>query len=553
MRKILNFLLIIVLTGCTLSIPDSGKVGYGNKLGTSPEGFARTVVSPPKPGSSPNDLVKDFFITAAGDQGAYSTSRAYLTPEIRNVWNPNENVRIYRETPILQNTKNDREREYSTFAGILDSFLDGTGRLYPIDNRQAIERFTFRKVEGEWRIASLSNGIALNYNDFNRTYRPQNIYYFDPTGTFLVPDRIYLSVVQSLANPLIRAVTEGPSQKLSLSVRSYLPQDISQSSQVTKNAQGRAVVNLTGSNVSSADLPKFLAQILWTLKNDDEIKSVKVFLNGKSLNNSLQTQNLNFYQRYVSSLSENSNFYALHENVLERYQISGNSPLVEKVKLPSKDFAISCDERMIASIQSDGNLNIYKNGKKFFSLATSGSFSSLHWDCLNNLWLVENVYGLSKILRIVDGKSVERIVLAIPRVAEITSFRMNREGVRGLVATSSGNRNVLYSVLFRPSQGKDTLFVATSPPWVGGRVSDMSWSSPWQLFLLDQKENRIWQLDIESGIEQIISGVNNPFELSAAPGAPLVVTERGGKLIRASSTFGWSEFGIGNHPSYPGG
>ena len=121
------------------------------------------------------------------------------------------------------------------------------------------------------------------------------------------------------------------------------------------------------------------------------------------------------------------------------------------------------------------------------------------------------------------------------------------------MATSSGNRNVLYSVLFRPSQGKDTLFVAATPPWVGGRVSDMSWSSPWQLFLLDQKENRIWQLDIESGIEQIISGVNDPLELSAAPGAPLVVTERGGKLIRASSTFGWSEFGIGNHPNYPGG
>ena len=61
MKKLLNLMLSIVLTGCTLSIPDSGKVGYGNKLGTSTEGFARTVVSPPKPGSSPNDLIRDFF------------------------------------------------------------------------------------------------------------------------------------------------------------------------------------------------------------------------------------------------------------------------------------------------------------------------------------------------------------------------------------------------------------------------------------------------------------------------------------------------------------
>ena len=60
------------------------------------------------------------------------------------------------------------------------------------------------------------------------------------------------------------------------------------------------------------------AQILWTLKNVDEIQSVKVFLNGKSLNNSIQTQNFTYYQRYLSELSENSNFYALNENDIER-------------------------------------------------------------------------------------------------------------------------------------------------------------------------------------------------------------------------------------------
>ena len=76
------------------------------------------------------------------------------------------------------------------------------------------QQFHLVKVNGQWRITNpLPQGRMLTQPDFASVYKPQDLYFFDPTGQVLVPDSVFVPVGTSptfLVTNLVGALQNDP-------------------------------------------------------------------------------------------------------------------------------------------------------------------------------------------------------------------------------------------------------------------------------------------------------------------------------------------------------
>ncbi len=63
-----------------------------------------------------------------------------------------------------------------------------------------------------WRINKLPNGVFLDWQQFQATYKRNTLYFVDPTGKTVVPDPRYVAVSDSdqLATELVSKLIGGP-------------------------------------------------------------------------------------------------------------------------------------------------------------------------------------------------------------------------------------------------------------------------------------------------------------------------------------------------------
>ena len=68
------------------------------------------------------------------------------------------------------------------------------------------------KTPGGWRIDRLPNGVFLDWQQFQSTYKRNTLYFADPTGKTVVPDPRYVAVSDpdQLATELVTKLIAGP-------------------------------------------------------------------------------------------------------------------------------------------------------------------------------------------------------------------------------------------------------------------------------------------------------------------------------------------------------
>ena len=75
--------------------------------------------------------------------------------------------------------------------------------------------FDLTKVDGEWRIEDLPQGLLLSQSDVDRAFRSFSVYFFNPAFETLVPDPRMVPVIgPGLATTLVRRLVAGPSDWL---------------------------------------------------------------------------------------------------------------------------------------------------------------------------------------------------------------------------------------------------------------------------------------------------------------------------------------------------
>ena len=66
------------------------------------------------------------------------------------------------------------------------------------------------KVDGQWRISSIPDGTLVSTVDFRTLFSPYNLYFYDPTYTYAVPDVRWFANRQGISAAIVAAMLEGP-------------------------------------------------------------------------------------------------------------------------------------------------------------------------------------------------------------------------------------------------------------------------------------------------------------------------------------------------------
>ena len=133
------------------------------------------------------------------------------------------------------------------------------------------------KTSGGWRIDKLPNGVFLDWQQFQETYKRNTLYFADPTGKTVVPDPRYVAVSDpdQLATELVTKLIAGPRPEMANTVRNLLGPPLRLRGPVTRADGGKMGVgrgyggaridleNLSTTDPHSRQL--LAAQIIWTL------------------------------------------------------------------------------------------------------------------------------------------------------------------------------------------------------------------------------------------------------------------------------------------------
>ncbi len=216
--------------------------------------------SGPISGREPDLLLRDFYANSANPLKQYAQARNYLTPDANNQWKPGPETVIIDRIGMSRNSTAGADHVSYTVTGTIVGTL-GEGGAYSPRNEDYHAVITLERRDGEWRIAELPNQAIIERTELRNRYIPRDLYFFDPTGNTLVPDRRWMFAgTNTQDTALISLLLAGPSPMLAPGVMDELPN----SAAYTRTNNG--VYELTGlSSLSEAARRRLAAQLTWTL------------------------------------------------------------------------------------------------------------------------------------------------------------------------------------------------------------------------------------------------------------------------------------------------
>jgi Lipoprotein LpqB beta-propeller domain/Sporulation and spore germination len=198
----------LVLTGC-VGIPSSGRVNQGPTVQNGgPQAPGVDLPLPPRRNASRTEMVNDFLQAATDATGNYQIAKEFLTAKAAQTWDPTKSV-LVREKPATPVDIGADTVDYTVSTRASVSAL-GVYAEQGTDSTQTLS-YTFTKVDGQWRISDLPNGIVLSRTSFENSFNPYPIYFFDPEYRYLVPDIRWFPTESTVQDRIVSALLAGPS------------------------------------------------------------------------------------------------------------------------------------------------------------------------------------------------------------------------------------------------------------------------------------------------------------------------------------------------------
>ena len=256
MKALVAVLSLAILVSSCASLPNSSEPQSLKRL----DNPSSQQDSGPISGREPDLLLRDFYANSANPLKQYAQARNYLTPDANNQWKPGPETVIIDRIGMSRNSTAGADHVSYTVTGTIVGTL-GEGGAYSPRNEDYHAVVTLERRDGEWRIAELPNQAIIERTELRNRYIPRDLYFFDPTGNTLVPDRRWMFAgTNTQDTALISLLLAGPSPMLAPGVMDELPN----SAAYTRTNNG--VYELTGlSNLSEAARRRLAAQLTWTL------------------------------------------------------------------------------------------------------------------------------------------------------------------------------------------------------------------------------------------------------------------------------------------------
>src|SRR6478609_3686959 len=276
MKRVLAavWLLMFVLAGCA-GIPNSSSPqAIGTVDRPAPPNLPK-----PAPGMDPDVLLREFLKATADPANRHLAARQFLTESASSSWDDAGSALLLDRVVFVETRGSDRV-SVNMRADILGSLSDigvfetGEGALPDPGPIELV------KTPGGWRIDKLPNGVFLDWQQFQATYKRNTLYFVDPTGKTVVPDPRYVAVSDpdQLATELITKLLSGPRPEMNNTVRNLLG-PVKLIGPVSRADGGKTGIgrgyggakvdleNLTTTDPHSRQL--VAAQIIWTLARAD--------------------------------------------------------------------------------------------------------------------------------------------------------------------------------------------------------------------------------------------------------------------------------------------
>lgn len=256
MKTLGAVLSVAILVSSCASLPNSSEPQSLKRL----DNPSSQQDSGPISGREPDLLLRDFYANSANPLKQYAQARNYLTPDANNQWKPGPETVIIDRIGMSRNSTAGADHVSYTVTGTIVGTL-GEGGAYNPRNEDYRAVVTLERRDGEWRIAELPNQAIIERTELRNRYIPRDLYFFDPTGNTLVPDRRWMFAgTNTQDTALISLLLAGPSPTLAPGVMDELPN----SAAYTRTNNG--VYELTGlSSLSEAARRRLAAQLTWTL------------------------------------------------------------------------------------------------------------------------------------------------------------------------------------------------------------------------------------------------------------------------------------------------
>ncbi|MGH3247932.1 MAG: LpqB family beta-propeller domain-containing protein [Trebonia sp.] len=574
--------------GC-VSMPSGGPaLSYPVTQGTGAQNqpYVQIVPQPPGAGWSPKQIVQG-FLTASASFGNYGdVALQYLTPQEHQTWAPKWSAIVYKSAPIPTNpvypspTAKNPTTATVQITGSRQAILQGYGSYSlpsssaPAQSYAPPPSFTLVKVGGQWRISGAPDELLLSSDSFANDYQLYNLYFFDPTYRFLVPDPVYVPVrakpgdllnglVYDLITPLKDWLSAG-------ATKTALPPG-TKISDVTLDGV-TAIVNLTGTitKAKTEVMQLVSAQLLWTLAGGAQsgatgqaVQSVEVEVNGKpwappgSQGNPVQRPS----DKSSPPLGASPAFYYVDGSgyLTSRAGAGGKPVSLGKIGTGYSQIAVSPDGMYVAALRGSTLYTGLADG----TLAVRGTgYVAMSWDVNDNLWAstgagVVMFRNVAKQRQPLEQKAAVDVVYGNLRnlSPQFTALRVAPDGVR--MAIVIGQSELTFGAISGQQGASPQITLSTvqlSPVSPATTFTGLSWYGPDNVITLADPGPTVTEYPVSGGTPTPIPADSEMQSISASYKLPLIAGGPKGKMVAdASLTGSWMTIdGLGSAPTYPG-
>ncbi|MFB4297783.1 LpqB family beta-propeller domain-containing protein [Actinomadura sp. NTSP31] len=552
--------LVLCMTGCA-NVPTGGQVVTGKpaeKAERVDDPYVRLIPVSPQPDWTPTQVVSGFLTASASFDDGHKVAKKYLSTP--NAWDPG--LRPYVDVltsrlvdPHVEQTSANQATVHVTGDQLGTIASDGQYTAAP---KSYDVSFQLAKTQqGVWRITGLpgndKEGLLLTKDDVERAMRTVNLYFFAPDQHTLVPNGIFLPVVdrETLPTQLVQALLSGPTSWLEGAVQSAFPQGTRLRGGSVRIDKDLAIVDLT-QEARGGNVERMSAQLSWTLRQLSEIKRWRLQIDGETVTpdgtdstqsvhawdgNSPDGQDPDEQIRQTAYVAGSSGFIGTLQGDRAQPVVTGPAG---RLSHP----AVSPNYQELAGLSAEGDQLVITGpvagsppARVVLNAHRGARFTPPSWSRDGSLWTVESTTKASWLWVRRPGKAPVRAAHWGLGGRQVLAFRVARDGVRaavivridgrpevqmGRIAVGAGGGPDVGSFLPVSSE----LQIAVDLAWrdydtlaVLGRAKR---DSPTLPYLMPVSGSAITSLGV--------GALGEPRTIAAAPGAPVLIgTSSSGK------------------------